>query len=145
MSDPRPFHRIFGLAWFDFFQGTPVIVTPEVDLSMKQQFLDLAFTRPGNDPIPRPLPDGIEDLGAHSTETSTLLYDLFKAYSEDPDMANPLHEYVHQRLEELLQELPPKERIKGLSVDELLAALSPEAREELKRKLQANGTSPKSS
>jgi hypothetical protein len=180
MSDPKPFHRIFGLALFDSFQGTPITVTPEIDLSLKQQFLDLALIRPGPDPIPRPLPDGFEDLGAHnlvtftsyqeslsawalceevchyvnyrnSTETSILLYDLFEAYSEDPDMGNILQEYVRQRLDELFKKMPleerlkglsPEERLQGLSVDELLNALSPEAREELKRKMQSNGSSP---
>ena len=39
---------------------------------------------------------GQEHYHPHSTETSTLLYDLFTAYSEDPDMANKLQEYVRQ-------------------------------------------------
>ncbi len=240
MSDPRPFHRIFGLAWFDFFQGTPITVTPEIDLSLKQQLLDLAIFRPGLDPIARPLPDGFEDMGAHnlvtfksyqesldawalyeevshyvnyrkqyspsmqdllpqsdfrlfavcvrfpqnlareveltpiragvyevrvltlririivvhqlpeekqnamlhlfsadlkqihygqehyrphSTETSTLLYDLFKAYSEDPDMADKLREYVRQSLDELFQKLPPEELRRRLSPDQLRGAV----------------------
>ncbi len=242
MSDPTPFHRLFGLAWFDFFQGTPITVEPEIDLSMKQQFLDLALIRPGSAPIARPLPDGFEDLAEHnlvtfksyqetldvwavieeighfanyrkqyspsmrellpmsdfrlfavcvrfpenlaqlfeltrlragvyelpvltlririivvhqlpeeeqnamlhlfsaneeqlryarehyrphSTETSTLLYDLFKAYSEDPDMANKLQEYVRKSLDELFRNMPPEEP-KRLSPEERLKGLSPE-------------------
>ncbi len=282
MSDPTPFHRLFGLAWFDFFQGTPVTVEPEIDLSMKQQFLDLALIHTGSEPIARLLPDGFEDLAKHnlitfksyqetldvwalieelghfanyrkqyspsmrdllpmsdfrlfavcvrlpenlareveltsirpgvyelvvltlririivvhqlpaeeqnamlhlfsaneeqlryarehyrphSTETSTLLYDLFKAYSEDPDMANKLQEYVRKSLDELFRNMPPEERLKGLSPEQLRARLSPEERlkglspeerlkglspEELRaaiaaaqRELQPNGTSPK--
>jgi hypothetical protein len=44
MSDAWAFHRIFGLAWFDFFQGTPITVTRKIDVSLKQ-FLDLALFR----------------------------------------------------------------------------------------------------
>ena len=54
MSDPKPFHRIFGLSWFDFFQGAAFTVAPELDLSFKQQFLDLALIRTRLGPTPRP-------------------------------------------------------------------------------------------
>lgn len=69
MSDPRPLHRLFGLSWVDFFHGTGVTVETEVDLSRQQQFLDLAIVRPGPEPIPRPLPDGFEDLATHNLVT----------------------------------------------------------------------------
>src|SRR5947209_10560917 len=62
MSEPRPLHRLFELAWIDFLQGTPIAVDPERDLSLKQQFLDLILIRKHPGPIPRPLPDGFEDL-----------------------------------------------------------------------------------
>ena len=45
----------------------------------------------------------------HSPETSTLLYELFKAYSEDLTMADKLKEFVRQSIDELLQSLPPEE------------------------------------
>ena len=45
MSDPRPLHRLFGLSWLDFFQGTAIDVETEMDLSHKQQFLDLVLIR----------------------------------------------------------------------------------------------------
>src|SRR4051812_8103133 len=66
MSDPQPWHRLFGLSWADFFQGTTVEVMTEVDLSLKQQFLDLVLIRRGPGPIPRRLPDGFEELAAHN-------------------------------------------------------------------------------
>ena len=43
MSEPRPLHRLFGLSWIDFFQDTAVSVEIELDLSLKQQFLDPAL------------------------------------------------------------------------------------------------------
>jgi hypothetical protein len=264
MSDPTPFHRLFGLAWFDFFRGTPVKVESEIDLSKTQQYLDVAILRPGLDPLPRPLPDGFDDLGEHnlvtfksyqesldawalleaighyvnyrkqysrsmrdlmpesvlrlfavsvrspqglareveltpiqqavyevrvlglririivihelpleqqnamlhlfsaneaqlrygqehyrphSTETSSLLYDLLKAYSEDPDMADKLQEYFRQRLDEIVRELPLEKRLEGLSPEERLEGLSAEQLratvEAIQRKLQPNGTPPK--
>jgi hypothetical protein len=278
MSDPRPLHRLFWLSWVDFFQGTDIGVEMEMDLSLKQQFLDLALIRKGPGPIPRPLPDGFEDLAAHnlvtfkshqealelwalwelvghfvnyrkqsspsledllpesdyrlfavcaryphnlaqqveltrlregvyevrglglrvrvivvsqlpqaehnamlhlfsaredllrygrehyrphSPETSTLLYELFKAYSEGPVMSDKLKEFVRQSIDQLLKSLPAEERLKGLSPEERLKglpveerlkglsaaevarALPPEVLEALARELKANGSSSK--
>jgi hypothetical protein len=258
MSEQRPLHRLFGLAWADFFQGTEVEVEPETDLSLKQQFLDLVLIRRGPGPIPRRLPDGFEDLAAHnlitfksyqealdadalwelvghfvnyrkqrspalddllptsdfrlfavsarfphnlsqevgfnlvregvyevrelalcirvvvlaqlaqqehnamlhlfsaraellrygqehyrphSRETSTLLYELFRTYSEDPNMPEQLQEFVQQTIDQLLESLPPEKRLQGLSAEELRKRLSTEERlegltaEELRKRL----------
>jgi hypothetical protein len=86
---------------------------------------------------------GQEHYRPRSPETSTLLYTLFKAYSEDSDMPDKLKEFVRQTMAQLVETLPAEERLKGLSADELVRALSPEMLEELTRKLTANGTSPK--
>ena len=75
MTQKRPYHHLFGLSWIDFFRGTGVEVDEEVDLSHKQQFLDLVFRRTGPGSLPRPLPDGFEDLGPHNLVT-------FKSYQE---------------------------------------------------------------
>jgi len=287
MSDVRPLHRLFGLSWIDFFQGTSITVEIELDLSLKQQFIDLVLIRKGPGPLPRPLPDGFEDLAAHnlvtfkshqealdgwalqelvghyvnyrkqaspslqellpeddfrlfavcaryphnlaqrvgltplregvyevqglglrirvivvnqlplhepnamlhlfsareellrygrehyrphSPETSTLLYDLFMVYSEEPEMSDKLKEYVQQSIDKLLASLPPEElrkrlsveerleglsaeelrkrlpveeRLEGLSVEEIIRALPPEKLEALVRQLKANGHPPK--
>ena len=280
MSDPRPLHRPFGLSWIDFFRGTAITVETEIDLSLKQQFLDLVLIRKGPEPIPRRLPDGFEDLAAHnlltfkshqealdgwalcelvghyvnyrkqsspsmqellpesdfrllavcarfpnnlsrqttlasvregvyemqlvtmpariivvhqlpreehnallhlfsareellrygrehyrphSPDTSTLLYELFHVYSEDPNMPDKLREFVRQSIDKLLQSLsveerlkglsaeevvkalPPEERLKGLSAEEVVKALPPEILEALARRLKANGSDPKAS
>jgi hypothetical protein len=249
MSEIKPLHRLFGLSWIDFFRDTPIVVETELDLSLKQQFIDLVLIRKGPGPLPRPLPDGFEDLAAHnlitfkshqealdgwslwelvghfvnyrkqaspsfddllpendfrlfgvcsrypqklaqqttltplrdgvfevqaiglrirvivanqlplqeqnamlhlfsvreellrygqehyrphSPETSTLLYDLFKAYSEDPDMVDKLKEYVRESLER---------RYKNISAEELVRVLPPETLRELVRLVKANGAS----
>jgi hypothetical protein len=289
MSDSRPLHRLFGLSWIDFFQGTTVSVKTEMDLSLKQQFVDLVLIHCGPGPIPRPLPDGFDDLAAHnlltfkshqealdgwalcelighyvnyrnqagaslqdllpetdfrlyavcvrfphnlgqrveltplregvyevravtlrirvivvnelpqaeqnamlhlfsareellrygrehyrprSNETSTLLYELFQTYREDPDMSDKLKEFVRESIdnllnsltpeerlkglpaeelrkrlstEERLEGLPAEERLKGLSAEEVVRALPPETLEALARQLKANGSSSKPS
>jgi hypothetical protein len=69
MNDPTPLHRLFGMSWIDFFQGTTVEVQTEMDLSIKQQFVDLIIIRKDAEPIPRRMPDGFEDLAAHNRVT----------------------------------------------------------------------------
>jgi hypothetical protein len=93
MSDPRPLHRLFGLSWTDFVQGTAIAIETELDLSLKQQFLDLVIIRKGREPIPRPLPDGFEDLAAHNLVT-------FKSYQETLDgwaLCELIGHYVNYR------------------------------------------------
>lgn len=262
MDTPTPLHRLFGLSWIDFFEGTSITVETELDLSLKQQFLDLVLIRKGADPIPRVLPDGFDDLSGHnlitfkshhealdpwalwelvghfvnyrkqaspsltdllpelefrllavcarfpeqlarqvpmtrltdgvfevqglalririivvsqlpqrennailhlfsatkdllgygqehdrpySAQTSTLLYTLFSLYSEEPDMPDKLKEFVKETIDQMLKELPAEKRVQGLTIDQLVKALTPEALEELRHKLKANGTSPKPS
>ncbi len=67
-------------------------------------------------------------------------FDNAKAYSEDPAMSEKLKEFVRQSIDE---ELPAEERLKGLSAEEVAAALPPEVLAALARKLQANGSSSK--
>ena len=78
MSEQRPLHRLFGLSWIDFFHDTAIAVEIELDLSLKQQFLDLVLLRKGLEPFPRPLPDGFEGLAAHNLVT-------FKSHQEALD------------------------------------------------------------
>jgi hypothetical protein len=69
VTDPRPFHRLFGLSWVDFFEGSDVSVEMELDLSMKQQFIDLVITWNGDKPLPRRLPDGFDNFGRFNLVT----------------------------------------------------------------------------
>jgi hypothetical protein len=78
MSEPRPWHRLFGLSLVDFFRGTPVQVELEKDLSLKQQWLDVVLLRKEAAPLPCRLPDGFEELAAHNLVT-------FKSYQEALD------------------------------------------------------------
>ena len=86
MTEPQPLHRLFGLSWMDFFQGTDVDVQMEIDLSLKQQFLDVVLIRKGPGPISRRLPDGFEDLAGHNLIT-------FKSHHEALDEW-ALHELI---------------------------------------------------
>ena len=114
---------------------------------------------------------GREHFRPRCPETSTLLYQLFKTYSEEPDMSDKLKEFVRQTIKEMLaslsveerlEGLPSEERLKGLPAEERLKGLSAKERlmglseedlmrdlpaeilESLERKLRANGHSSKS-
>src|SRR5438045_2684514 len=94
---------------------------------------------------------GKEHYQPHSQETSSLLYKLFQAYSEEGDMPDKLKEFVRETIDELLKSLPAEkrleglpaeelrkrlpveERVKGLSAEELVKALPPETLEALIR------------
>jgi hypothetical protein len=98
---------------------------------------------------------GSEHYRPRTHELTTLFYDLFKRYSEDPDMSKELQEYARERIKELLKDVPPEERLEGLLAEERLKGLSPEERlkglspEELEamevliRQRKANGPSTK--
>lgn len=114
MSNPRPLHRLFGLSWIDFFQGTAITVETEIDLSLKQQFLDVVLIRKGSEPIPRPLPDGFEDLAAHNLVT-------FKSHQEALDgwtLCELVGHYVNYRKQysPSMQDLLPESDFRLLAV-----------------------------
>jgi len=78
MSEPRPWHRLFGLTWTDFCDASALEVKPEVDLSVHQLCLDLLLIRQGPGPLPQPLPDGFDNLGRYNAIT-------FKSHQEALD------------------------------------------------------------
>jgi hypothetical protein len=71
---------------------------------------------------------GQEHYRPHSTGTSTLLYQLLKAYSEDQSMSEKMKEFVRQSIDEFLRSLPAEERLKGLPAEERLKGLPAEER-----------------
>jgi hypothetical protein len=78
MSEPRPWHRLFGLSLVDFFRGLPVQVELEKVLSLKQQLLDVVIIHKQAESLPCKLPDGFEEMAAHNLIT-------FKSYQEALD------------------------------------------------------------
>jgi hypothetical protein len=157
MSEATPWHWLFGLSLMDFFRGQPVSVEMEKDLSLRLQLLDVVLIRViVVRELPQEEPNAVLHLfsartdllgyGAthyhlRSGETSTLLLELFKRYHQEatlmPDM---LEEFAREKIEQLLKELPVEKRLKGLSPDELLAALSPEMRAALAQRLKDDGS-----
>jgi DNA-directed RNA polymerase specialized sigma24 family protein len=96
---------------------------------------------------------GRQHFRPSSPETSTLLYELFKTYDEDPTMPDKLKEFVRESIDKLLASLPPEKRLEGLSAEkrleglsaeEVLRALPPETVEAIARQLKTNGHSAKS-
>jgi hypothetical protein len=78
MAEFRDWHRLFGLSLVDFFRGMPIVVDMEVDLSLKQQLLDVVIIHKQPGPLAVQLPDGFEPLAAHNLVT-------FKSYQEALD------------------------------------------------------------
>jgi hypothetical protein len=116
MSEPIPWHRLFGLSLVDFFRGLPVCVELEKDMSLKLQRLDVAIIRTEAQPLACALPDGFDPLARHNLVT-------FKSYQEALD-GWALHEllghYVNYRKQASpsMQELLPESdfRIFAVSV-----------------------------
>jgi len=112
-SELTPWHRLFGLCWIGFFEGTDVEVLTEVDLSIKQQFLDLVIIHKSAEPIGRRLPDGFE-LVKYNLVT-------FKSFQESLDefaLAELIGHYVNYRKQSSpsLNELLPESDYKLFAV-----------------------------
>src|SRR5438128_122138 len=122
MEEQRPWHRLFGLTWTDFFTGQPVTVELEKDLSLKKQLLDV---------VPNQLPEeehnallhlfstrvellahGRRNYHIHSRDASTLLLQLFRRIQREIEaMSNALQEFARESIDELLRELPVEKRL----------------------------------
>ena len=114
MTDPTPLHRLFGLSWTDFLQGTDVAVEVELDLSLKQQYLDLILIGKGTKPIPRALPDGFEELAPYNLIT-------FKSHQESLDgwtLCELIGHYVNYRkqISPSMQDLLPEQDFRLFAV-----------------------------
>ena len=57
-------HRLFGLVLIDFFDHSPYEVELEIDLSRKQQFLDVVILRKNEGTFSGRLPDGLVVCGS---------------------------------------------------------------------------------
>jgi hypothetical protein len=75
MEGQRPWQRLFGLTWTDFFTGLPVTVAMEKDLALKKQLLDVLLLRTEAELLNCRLPDGFEDLARYNLVT-------FKSHAE---------------------------------------------------------------
>jgi hypothetical protein len=76
-----------------------------------------------------------------STETSSLLYELFRTFREEMHtMPDALEEFTRETIDRFLKELPLQQRLEGLSAQQILEGLSPEERQVLLQLLQASGT-----
>ena len=64
-----PWHRLFGIALTDLLAGTAWEVVLELDLSIKQQLLDIVIVRRAKGKQPRELPDGLGPLADHNLVT----------------------------------------------------------------------------
>jgi hypothetical protein len=94
---------------------------------------------------------GVQHYRTRSSETSTLLLQLYQRYKQEGQiMPDILEEFARETIERLLEGLPPDElrkhltvqqRLEGLSIEQRLQGLSAEELRLLAEKLKANGTS----
>jgi hypothetical protein len=78
---------------------------------------------------------GHDHYRPYSRDTSSLLYRLFQAYSEESDMPDKLKEFVRETIDEMVASLPAEELRRRLSVDERLKGLPAE---ELRKRLSVD-------
>ena len=86
-------HRFFGLLLTDFFYGSPFRVDLEIDLSLKQQFLDVVILRKQEGLFSGQLPDGMDSLAEYNLIS-------FKSFQESFDpwtMKELIGHYVSYR------------------------------------------------
>jgi hypothetical protein len=72
---------------------------------------------------------GVQHYQMRSTETSSLMLQLFQRYQQEgqlmPDM---LEEFARETIDRLLKDLPVEKRLEGLPAEQLVLRLSPEQR-----------------
>ncbi len=110
-------HRLFGLTLTDYFTGTSYCVELEKDLSLKQQFLDVVIIEKKNGALPRDIPDGFENLGAHNLVT----YKSLRESLDEWTVEELIGHYVNYRkqISPSLKELLPAENFRLYAVSTL--------------------------
>jgi hypothetical protein len=79
---------------------------------------------------------GVDHFRQRSATTSSLLYQLFEGYQrEGIVMPYTMEEFLREFGLEHMKDFTPQERLKGLTVDEIVEALKPEVIDQLRDKL----------
>jgi len=98
-------HRLFGLTLSDYFTGSAYRVEMEIDLSIKQQFLDiLVIEQEAGNPITEP-PAGLDNLSRHNLMTYKSLHQPLDAWALD-ELVGHYVNYRKQRSPSLEALLP---------------------------------------
>jgi len=98
-------HRLFGLTLIDYFTGSAYRVEMEIDLSIKQQFLDiLVIEQEAGSPITEP-PAGLDNLSRHNLMTYKSLHQPLDAWALD-ELVGHYVNYRKQRSPSLEALLP---------------------------------------
>ena len=98
-------HRLFGLTLIDYFTGSAYRVEMEIDLSIKQQFLDiLVIEQETGSSITEP-PAGLDNLSRHNLMTYKSLHQPLDAWALD-ELVGHYVNYRKQRSSSLDALLP---------------------------------------
>jgi hypothetical protein len=83
----RQWHRLFGIALIEVFEGAPWRVELEQELAVRSQLLDVAIIEALEDGaerrLPPDLPDGLDDLRAHNLLTYKSHHEALNAWALD--------------------------------------------------------------
>jgi hypothetical protein len=114
VDEPTDWHWLFALSWKNLLFGEPATVEAEVDLSVKQQLLDLVIVHVGNEPIRIALPDGFDTFGRHNLISFKSHQDTLDAWA----MEELIGHYVNYRkqISPSMRELLPEDQFRLFAV-----------------------------
>ena len=101
-------HRLFGLGLKDLFTNTPFEVELEIDLSIKQQFLDVVVLRKKQGNFTEHLPDGLDNLAKYNL----LTYKSFQESLDDWSIDELIGHFVNYR-----KQVSPKKSLLSKALD----------------------------
>lgn len=101
----RQWHRIFGLALQDYFLESDFEVIVEVDLSLKQQLVDVVLIEQHGKRRPKELCDGLDTLKAHNLVTYKSMRETLNLWA----IQELLGHYVNYRKREGLRKVKAEE------------------------------------
>jgi hypothetical protein len=107
-------HRYFSLLLQDHLSNSTYQVESEIDLSLKQQMLDVVIIRKGPGVLDRPMPDGMNDL----TDFNLITFKSYQETFDDWTVQEFVGHYVNYRkqISPSLNKLLPKEQFKLFGV-----------------------------
>jgi hypothetical protein len=124
----RRWHRLFGLLLSEHLADSPFSVILEMDLSERQQFLDVVVVRRRPGPMTLPLPDGLDDLADHNLISSKTFWEALTDWT----LKELTGHYVNYRKQvSPPRGLLPENQLRMIAVcprrpRDLFAAVSPE-------------------
>jgi hypothetical protein len=113
-SDVTDWHRLFGIVLTEFFAGSDWEVVRELDLSIKQQLLDIVIVRRGRGHKTPVLPDGFSPLADHNLVTYKSLHEPLDGWALKELVGHSVN--YRKQVSPSLDRLLPEESFRLLAV-----------------------------